>query len=126
MNGRTCIRHCCGVTRHLPNLPGKNQSGGFLADDRFAPGFSDDVIASETLVAPDPENLVQLPQGHIFHGELALDQLFFKRPAPHYSDYRGPLQGLYMCGASCHPGGGAGIAGHNAAREVLRDKGRKL
>ena len=94
--------------------------------DQFAPGFSDDVIASEVLLAPDIEARVNLPQGHIFHGELALDQLFFKRPAPHYADYRGPLKGLYMCGSSCHPGGGvSGIPGHNAAREILKDLGKR-
>ncbi len=99
----------------------------FKTLDRFAPGFSDGIIAKQVLIAPDIENMIQLPQGHIFQGELALDQLFFKRPAPHYADYRGPLKGLYMCGASCHPGGGvAGIAGHNAAREVLRDRCRKM
>ena len=90
--------------------------------DGFAPGFSDGIIAAEVLLAPDIQARVNLPQGHIFHGELSLDQLFFKRPAPHYSDYRGPLEGLYMCGSSCHPGGGvSGIAGHNAAREILKD-----
>lgn len=95
--------------------------------DRFAPGFTDGVIDAEVLIPPDIKNRIQLPQGHIFQGELALDQLFFKRPAAHYADYRGPLKGLYMCGASCHPGGGvAGIAGHNAAREVLSDMGRKM
>lgn len=95
--------------------------------DRFAPGFSEGIIDAEVLVAPDIEQRIQLPQGHIFQGELALDQLFFKRPAAHYADYRGPLKGLYMCGASCHPGGGvAGIAGHNAAREVLRDVGKRM
>ena len=55
-------------------------------------------------------------------GELALEQLFFQRPAPHYSDYRSPIHGLYQCGASTHPGGGvSGIPGHNAAREILKD-----
>ena len=94
--------------------------------DGFAPGFTDDIIATEVLLAPDIEARVNLPQGHIFHGELALDQLFFKRPAPHYADYRGPLKGLYMCGSSCHPGGGvSGIPGHNAAREILRDLGKR-
>ena len=98
----------------------------FKTLDGFAPGFSDGVIAAEVLIAPDIQARVNLPQGHIFHGELSLDQLFFKRPAPHYADYRGPLEGLYMCGSSCHPGGGvSGIAGHNAAREILTDLGRR-
>ena len=90
--------------------------------DAMAPGFSNQVIDIETLVAPDLEAIVGLPQGHIFHGELSADQLFWQRPAPHWSDYRTPVAGLYQCGSSTHPGGGvSGIPGHNAAREILRD-----
>jgi phytoene dehydrogenase-like protein len=77
-------------------------------------------------VAPDIEEIVGLPQGHIFQGELSLDQLFFQRPVPHFADYRTPVKGLYLCGGSVHPGGGvSGIPGYNAAREVLRDLGRE-
>src|SRR6202034_2190503 len=90
--------------------------------DEMAPGFSNQVIDIETLVAPDLESIVGLPQGHIFHGELTADQLFWQRPAPHWSDYRSPVRGLYQCGSSTHPGGGvSGIPGHNAARVVLLD-----
>jgi phytoene dehydrogenase-like protein len=90
--------------------------------DEMAPGFSSQVIDIETLVAPDLEAIVGLPQGHIFHGELSADQLFWQRPAPHWSDYRTPVGGLYQCGSSTHPGGGvSGIPGHNAAREILLD-----
>jgi phytoene dehydrogenase-like protein len=93
--------------------------------DRFAPGFSSEVIANEFLIPPDIERIVGLPQGHIFQGELSLDQLFFKRPIPHFADYRTPLKGLYLCGGSVHPGGGvSGVPGYNAAREILRDLGR--
>jgi phytoene dehydrogenase-like protein len=95
--------------------------------DRFAPGFSSDVIDAQVLTPPDIEQIVSLPQGHIFQGELAPDQLFFKRPVPHYADYRTPVEALYQCGSSCHPGGGvSGIPGHNAAREILRDLGRRM
>ncbi len=97
----------------------------FDAIEAFAPGFSDDVIHVQTLVPEDMEEIVNLPQGHIFHGEITADQLFFKRPVPHYADYRTPIKGLYQCGASCHPGGGvSGIPGHNAAREILKDRKR--
>lgn len=90
--------------------------------DEMAPGFSGQIIDLETLVAPDLESIVGLPQGHIFHGELTADQLFWQRPAPHWSDYRTPVRGLYQCGSSTHPGGGvSGIPGHNAAREILSD-----
>jgi phytoene dehydrogenase-like protein len=90
--------------------------------DEVAPGFSDGVIAEQVLLPPDIERIINTPHGHIFHGELALEQLFFQRPAPHYSDYRSPIRGLYQCGSSTHPGGGvSGIPGHNAAREILKD-----
>ncbi len=88
----------------------------------YAPGFSNDVIEAQMLVAPDIERIVGLPQGHIFQGELSTDQLFFQRPVSGYADYRTPLKGLYVCGASMHPGGGvSGIPGYNAAREILKD-----
>ncbi len=92
------------------------------AIDEVAPGFSSQIIDVETLVAPDLEAIVGLPQGHIFHGELSADQLFWQRPVAHWADYRTPITGLYLCSASCHPGGGvSGIPGHNAAREIRRD-----
>jgi phytoene dehydrogenase-like protein len=90
--------------------------------DDMAPGFSKQIIDIEMLVPPDLEQIVGLPQGHIFHGELSADQLFWQRPAPHWADYRTPVRGLYQCGSSTHPGGGvSGIPGHNAAREILKD-----
>lgn len=90
--------------------------------EEHAPGFQNDVIEAQLLVAPDIERIVALPQGHIFHGELSTDQLFFQRPVSGYADYRTPFRGLYICGSSMHPGGGvSGIPGHNAAREILRD-----
>jgi phytoene dehydrogenase-like protein len=93
--------------------------------DEHAPGFSDDIIDMQVLVPPDIEVNLGSPHGHIFHGELQTDQLFFARPAPHWADYRSPIKGLYQCGASAHPGGGvSGVPGHNAAREILKDRRR--
>lgn len=103
------------------------ERAGFLKNvhatiDDVAPGFSDGIIAEQLLLPPDIERIINTPHGHIFHGELALEQLFFQRPAPHYADYRSPVRGLYQCGSSTHPGGGvSGIPGHNAAREILKD-----
>jgi phytoene dehydrogenase-like protein len=95
--------------------------------EEFAPGFTSDIIADQLLVPPDIEKIVNLPQGHIFHGELSTDQLFFQRPVSGYADYRTPIKGLYICGSSMHPGGGVGgIVGHNAAREILRDLGKAM
>jgi phytoene dehydrogenase-like protein len=95
--------------------------------ERFAPGFRNDIIASQLLIPPDIEAIAGLPQGHIFQGELSPDQLFFQRPTSGYADYRTPIDRLYICGASVHPGGGvSGIPGHNAAREMLRDMGKRI
>jgi len=93
--------------------------------DEHAPGFSDGIIGMQVLTPPDIEAKIGSPHGHIFHGELNIDQMFFARPAPHWADYRSPLKGLYQCGSSAHPGGGVGgVPGHNAAREILRDLGK--
>jgi phytoene dehydrogenase-like protein len=93
--------------------------------DSYAPGFSDGIIDMQVLAPPDIEAKIGSPHGHIFHGELNADQLFFARPAPHFADYRSPIKNLYQCGASAHPGGGVGaVPGHNAAREILRDRRR--
>ncbi len=90
--------------------------------EQFAPGFRNDIIAMQVLVPPDIERMIGSPNGHIFHGELSIDQLFFKRPAPRFADYRTPIHALYLCGSTTHPGGGvSGISGHNAAREIQKD-----
>ncbi len=90
--------------------------------EEYAPGFRADIIAMQVLVPPDIERMIGSPNGHIFHGELSIDQLFFKRPAPHFADYRTPIRALYLCGSTTHPGGGvSGLSGHNAAREIQKD-----
>jgi len=60
--------------------------------------------------------------GHLYHGELTLDQILFMRPVPGWSRYRTPIAGLYLCGPETHPGGGiAGAAGRNAAPVILKE-----
>jgi phytoene dehydrogenase-like protein len=62
-----------------------------------------------------------LSGGHWHHGDLAFDQILMVRPVPGAAQYRTPLEGLFLCGAGCHPGGGLmGIAGRNAAQQVLK------
>jgi phytoene dehydrogenase-like protein len=93
--------------------------------DRCAPGLKRHIVASQLITPADLARDWNLTGGHIFHGELSLDQLFWQRPAPGFADYRSPIRGLYLCGSSAHPGGGvSGIPGHNAAREILKDKKR--
>lgn len=90
--------------------------------EAHAPGLRDAVIAAELLTPQDIEAQFRISGGHWHHAELALDQFFMVRPAPGVAQYRAPVRGIYLCGAGCHPGGGVmGIAGRNAARQVLRE-----
>jgi len=93
----------------------------------YAPNVSHAIVAKQVLTPLDLERTYGLTEGNIFHGDLRLDQLFFMRPVSGWSQYRTPVDGLYLCGAGAHPGGGVtGAPGHNAAHQVLRDwkKGR--
>ncbi len=93
--------------------------------DGFAPGFRDSVLGMQALSPLDLERTFGLIGGDIMHGKLELDQLFSARPVLGHGDYRSPIRGLYMCGAGTHPGGGVtGAPGFNAAREILKDRGR--
>ena len=92
------------------------------AVEAYAPGFKASVIARKILSPLDLERDFGLVGGDIFHGCLSLDQLYSARPVLGHADYRSPVPGLYICGASTHPGGGvSGMPGRNAAREILKD-----
>jgi phytoene dehydrogenase-like protein len=87
-----------------------------------APNFKAAVLGRQIMSPLDLERTFGLIGGDIMHGSLGLDQLFSARPMLGHGDYRGPLRGLYMCGAGTHPGGGVtGAPGHNAAREIISD-----
>jgi phytoene dehydrogenase-like protein len=87
----------------------------------FAPNVPSSVIAMQVITPLDLERTYGLTEGNIFHGDLNLEQLFFLRPVAGWSQYRTPINGLYLCGAGAHPGGGVtGAPGHNAAKQVLR------
>jgi phytoene dehydrogenase-like protein len=93
----------------------------------YAPDVPASIVARQVLTPLDLERTYGLTEGNIFHGDLRLEQLFFMRPVPGWSQYRTPIEGLYLCGAGAHPGGGVtGAPGRNAAHQVLRDwkKGR--
>jgi phytoene dehydrogenase-like protein len=91
---------------HAPNVPGA-------------------VEHYEVLAPPDLERIFGLEGGSIFQGEQGLDQMAFMRPCPELARYATPVDGLYLCGAGTHPGGGViAASGHNAAMRVLRDRRR--
>jgi phytoene dehydrogenase-like protein len=88
----------------------------------YAPNVPNAILARQVLTPLDLERTYGLTEGNIFHGDLSLEQLFFMRPVPGWSQYRTPIAGLYLCGAGAHPGGGVtGAPGHNGAHQVLRD-----
>jgi len=87
----------------------------------YAPGIRDQVVASELLTPQDLEREFHMKGGGWHHAELALDQVLMMRPFPGATQYATPIDGLYLCSAGTHPGGGLmGLAGKNAAQEILR------
>lgn len=109
--------------------------------DEVGDGVADRILAKLGEYAPNVQGavidrLVETPlylertlgllRGNVMHLEMSIDQMFMLRPALTLSNYRGPLKGLYLTGASTHPGGGImGAAGRNAALTLLRDLERR-
>jgi phytoene dehydrogenase-like protein len=92
--------------------------------EAYAPGFKASIIGRQVLSPKGLYRKFGLVDGDIMHGHMSLDQLWSARPVLGYGAYRGPIKGLYMCGAGTHPGGGVtGAPGHNCAREVIADRG---
>jgi phytoene dehydrogenase-like protein len=88
--------------------------------EKYAPGIRQQIVHAELLTPVDIEREFRIHGGHWHHGELALDQFLMMRPAPGISQYQGQVDGLYLCGAGSHPGGGVmGSAGRNAANAVM-------
>jgi phytoene dehydrogenase-like protein len=123
---------CQHVAPQLPNGESWDTHRDKVADlmietvNQYAPNFKAAVLGRQIKSPLDLERTFGLIGGDIFHGALTLDQMFSARPMLGYGNYRGPLQGLYMCGAGTHPGGGVtGAPGHNAAREIIGDFRRR-
>src|SRR3984893_16581985 len=88
----------------------------------YSPNFAGLVEASQIITPQDLETKFGFTGGHIFHGELALDQLFTMRPVLDWARYKTPIRGLLLCGSGTHPGNGlTGACGANAAREIIRE-----
>jgi len=87
----------------------------------YAPNIKDIIIDKQVLTPLDLEREFGLTQGNIFQGELSLEQLFFLRPVAGWAYYRTPIDNLYMCGSSTHPGGGImGANGRLASQVILK------
>jgi len=87
---------------------------------KYMPDVQQRITASELLTPADIESEFHMTGGHWHHAELSLDQFLFVRPVNGAAQYKLPIDGVYLCGAGAHPGGGvSGAAGRNAARSIL-------
>jgi len=87
------------------------------------PALRDSIRETQSITPLDLEQTWGLTEGDLNHGQLILDQMFFMRPLPGWSDHRTPIDGLYLCGSGGHGGGGiSGASGRNAAQVVLQSR----
>jgi phytoene dehydrogenase-like protein len=88
---------------------------------QYAPSLPQRILRHQIITPKDFEDTYGLTGGHIFHGELALDQFFTMRPLLDWARYQTPIEKLYLCGNGTHPGTGlTGGSGANAAREIAQ------
>jgi phytoene dehydrogenase-like protein len=88
----------------------------------YAPNLPSIVEGMQVITPADLEQSYGFTEGHVFHGELALDQLFTMRPVLDWARYKTPVRGLFMCSNGTHPGNGlTGASGANAAKEIIHE-----
>ena len=93
--------------------------------ETYAPGFKSSILHRQVLTPMDLEETYGLTGGHLYHAEMALDQIFFMRPVPGWSRYHTPIDKLFLCGSGTHPGGGiTGLPGYYAAKTILKNRAR--
>lgn len=130
LEGRSGRQHLSALLTYLPTHPkagleaarAEAQAAALrLLDSRF-PGLSSRVAESDLRLPGDYEAQLGLTGGDWHQGETTIEQLFLLRPLAGASQYRTPIQGLYLCGAGAHPGGHVtGLPGRNAAAVVLEE-----
>lgn len=89
----------------------------------YVPNLPDHILHQQLLTPADLEQLYGAPEGNLYHGELALDQLLLMRPVAGWGQYRTPIAGLYFAGSGAHPGGGVtGMPAQLAAQLILAER----
>lgn len=119
---------CQHFRRHLPDGRSWDDVREEVADHivdtvaQYCPNLRQAIVGRQIHSPLDIERRLNMVGGDIFHGKLALDQIFSLRPAAGYADHRMPIDGVYLCGSGAHPGGGvSGVPGRNAALAALAD-----
>jgi phytoene dehydrogenase-like protein len=88
---------------------------------QYAPNLPELILHHQIITPKDLEDTYGLTGGHIFHGELSLDQFFTMRPLLDWARYKTPIANLFLCGSGTHPGAGlTGGSGANAAKEIVK------
>jgi len=88
----------------------------------YSPNLPNLVEAAHVVTPEDMDQLYGFSGGHIFHGEIALDQIFTMRPVLDWARYQTPVRGLFLCSNGTHPGNGlTGASGANAAKEIIHE-----
>ena len=88
----------------------------------YSPNLANLVEGAQVITPLDLEETYGYTGGHIFHGELALDQIFTMRPVLDWARYQTPVHGLFLCGNGTHPGNGlTGASGANAVKEIIHE-----
>jgi phytoene dehydrogenase-like protein len=92
---------------------------------RYAPNFRDSIVHQATFAPYHYESMFGCTDGDFCHGLIHPDQMIEFRPIPGTEGgYRTPVENLFLCGASCHPGPGVTfLPGYNGAHVVLEDLG---
>lgn len=96
---------------------------------QFAPNLADGAVLDSFARSPldTEETLPNMRVGDLLIGSFANGQIGFNRPFPGAGRYRTPVEGLYLCGGSTHPGGNVtGLCGYNAARVIVADAGKTV
>jgi phytoene dehydrogenase-like protein len=88
----------------------------------YSPNLANIVEGAHVITPQDLESIYGFTGGHIFHGEIALDQIFTMRPVLDWARYQTPIKGLFLCSNGTHPGNGlTGASGANAAKEIIHE-----
>ena len=119
------------IVSHVPENPKSGwteKARGTLTEtviaaiEAYSPGLRDQIASTDLLTPADIARLTGAPGGHWHHAEMGLDQMLMTRPTVGMARYRFGVKGLYLCGASAHPGGDVtGMPGRNSAAQVLLD-----
>ena len=115
------------ATGNWDDLKEKAVENALAVLETYAPGTRARILHMEALTPLDLENLIGFTEGNVTHLDQTLNQMLSFRPLLGWAHYRTPVDGLYLCGAGTHPGGGVkGAPGHNAAHVILEDLGHPV